>query len=172
PDAEGSDPTVLDLLSDSLDTASRKFAPGGADREDAPTLLRIALRSDLDPDRYGHLLSNLVSRLSDRFSFIILDLGSETPGLIESAPAYSDVFVAIVEKPDGDAGVGNPRSMRVMRVINLFNPMSRPVPISSSEPFVVPRSTIFARPVDEATDFICANPRSAPGLPLYRLVHK
>lgn len=172
PDAEGSDPTVLDLLSDSLDAASRKFTPGRGDRDDAPTLLRIALRSDLDRERYANLLSNLVSKLSDTFSFIILDLGSETPGLIESTPAYSDVFVDIVEKPGGDAGVGDPRSMRVMRVVNLFSPISRPVPISSSEPFVVPRSTIFALPVDEATDFICANPRSAAGLPLHRLAHK
>ena len=172
PEAEGSDPTILDLLSDSLDSASRKFTPERTDRDDAPTLLRIAVGSDLDRERYGNLLSNLVSKLSDTFSFIILDLGSETPGLIESTPAYSDVFVAIIEKPDGDAGVGDPRSMRVLRVLNLFNPVSRPVPISSTEPFVVPRSSIFARPVDAAIDFICANPRSAPGLPLHRLAHK
>jgi NTE family protein len=172
PGTEASDPTILDLLSDSLDTASRKFAPGPAGRDGAPTLLKIALRSGLDSERYGHLLSNLVSKLSDMFSFIILDLGSETTGLIESAPAYSDVFVAIVDKPGGDTGIGDPRSMRVMRVVNLFNPMSRPVPISSTEPFVVPRSPIFARAIDDVSDFICANPRSAAGLPIHRLAHK
>jgi NTE family protein len=171
PGTEASDPTILDLLSDSLDAAPRKFALGAAGGDEGPTLLKIAIRSGLDPERYGNLLSNLVSKLSDTFSFIVLDLGSETNGLIESVPAYSDVFVALVDKP-GDPGIGAARSMRVMRVINLFNPMSRPVPISSSEPFVVPRSSVFARPIDEATDFICANPRSAAGLPIHRLAHK
>jgi NTE family protein len=170
PDGEASDATILDLLSDSLDTAPRKFAPGGGDR--GPTLLKIALRDNLDPERYGNLLSNLVSKLSDTFSFIVLDLGSETHGLIESAPAYSDVFVALVDKPDDDTGVGDSRSMKVLRVVNLFNDRSRAIPINSSEPFVVPRSSMLGRSIDEATRFISANPRSAVGLPIHRLAHK
>jgi NTE family protein len=170
PDGEASDATILDLLSDSLDTAPRKFAPGGGDG--GPTLLKIALRDNLDPARYGNLLANLVSKLSDTFSFIVLDLGSETNGLIESAPAYSDVFVALVDKPDDDTGVGDSRSMKVLRVVNLFNERSRAVPINSSEPFVVPRSSMLGRSIDEATRFISANPRSAVGLPIHRLAHK
>lgn len=172
PGAEASDPTTLDLLSDSLDAAPRMFAPGSAGREGGPTVLKIALRAGLDPERYGNLLSNLVSKLSGMFSFIVLDLGSDTPGLIESARAYSDVFVALVDKPGDDPGVGAVGSMKVLRVINLFNETSRPVPINSSEPFVLPRSSIFARPIDEASVLIRANPRSAAGLPIHRLAHK
>jgi NTE family protein len=172
PGAEASDPTILDLLSDSLDAAPRKFASGAAGRDGAPTLLKIAMHEGHDPERYGHLLSNLVSKLSDTFAFIILDLGSEVTGLIESAPAYSDVFVALVDKPGDDAGFASTRSMKVLRVINLFNETSRPVAINSSEPFVLPRSSAFARPIDEASEFIRANPRSAPGLPIHRLAHK
>jgi len=172
PGAEASDPTILDLLSDSLDAAPRMFAPGPAGREGGPTVLRIALRAGLDPERYGNLLSNLVSKLSGMFSFIVLDLGSDTPGLIESARAYSDVFVAIVDKPGDDPGVSGVGSMKVLRVINLFNESSRPVAISSSEPFVLPRSPVFARPIDEASEHIRANPRSAAGLPIHRLAHK
>jgi NTE family protein len=172
PGAEASDPTTLDLLSDSLDAAPRMFAPGSASRAGGPTVLKIALRPGLDPERYGNLLSNLVSKLSGTFSFIILDLGSDTPGLIESARAYSDAFVALIDKPGDDPGVGGAGSMKVLRVINLFNETSRPVAISSSEPFVLPRSPVFARAIDEASDFIRANPRSAPGLPIHRLAHK
>jgi NTE family protein len=171
PDGEASDSTILDLLSDSLDAAPRKFAPGGGDAG-GPTLLKIALRDNLDPERYGNLLSNLVSKLSDTFSFIVLDLGSDTNGLIESAPAYSDVFVALVDKPGDDTGFGDAKSMKVLRVINLFNERSRSVPINSSEPFVLPRSSVFARSIDEAIRFISANPRSAAGLPIHRLAHK
>jgi NTE family protein len=173
PGAEASDPKTLDLLSDSLDAAPRKFTAGaGSESDEGPILLKIAVREGLSPDRYGNLLSNLVSKLSDTFSFIILDLGSETAGLIESAPAYSDVFVALLDKPGEDPGVGDPRSMKVLRVINLFNETSRPVPISSSEPFVLPRSPIFARHLNEASEFIRSNPRSPAGLPIHRLAHK
>ena len=172
PGAEASDPMTLDLLSDGLDAAPRMFAVGQKCADGGPTLLKIALRPGLDGERYGNLLSNLVSRLSDSFSFIVLDLGSETPGLIESARAYSDAFVALVGKPGDDAGIGDPRSMKVLRVINLFNETSRPVAISSSEPFVLPRDAVFGRPVDDACASICANRRSAAALPIYRLAHK
>jgi NTE family protein len=171
PGAEASDPTILDLLSDSLDAAPRLLV--ASDAGDAgPTLLKIALRDNLDGDHYGHLLSNLVSKLSGTFSFIVLDLGSDTPGLIESAPAYSDVFVALVDKPGDEAGVADSRSMRVLRVVNLFNPTTQPLPINSSEPFVLPRSSLFARSIEEATEFVIRNPRSAAGLPIHRLAHK
>ena len=172
PGAEAADPTILDLLSDSLDAAPRKFASGAAGRDGAPTLLKIAMHEGRDPERYGHLLSNLVSKLSDTFAFIVLDLGSEVTGLIESAPAYSDVFVALVDKPGDDAGFASTRSMKLLRVINLYNETSRPVAINSSEPFVLPRSSVFARPIDDASEFIRTNPRSAPGLPIHRLAHK
>ena len=170
PAREAQDPTILDLLSDSLEAAPRKFAPSLAGA--GPTVLKIALPPGLDTPAYANLLSNLVSKLSDGFSFIVLDLGSETAGLVESASAYSDVFVALVDRPGDDPGTGDPRSMKVLRVINLANPTSRPVPISSSEPFVIPRSSALGRSTAEASEFIRANPRSAPALPIYRLAHK
>jgi NTE family protein len=169
PARETQDASILDLLSDNLDMAPRKFAPSAGG---APTSLRIALPPELSTAAYGNLLSNLVSKLSDGFSFIVLDLGSETAGLIDSAPAYSDVFIALVDKPGEDPGIGDPRSMKVLRVINLLNPSSRPVSINGSEPFVVPHSGALARPVAEASEFVRANPRSAPGLPIHRLAHK
>jgi NTE family protein len=172
PAREAQDASILDLLSDSLDAAPRKFASVLAGPDGGPIALKIAVPEGLNTAAYGNLLSNLVSKLSDTFSFIVLDLGSETAGLIESASAFSDVFVALVDKPGDDPGVGDPRSMKVLRVINLFNPTSRPVPINSSEPFVLPRGAILGRPTAEASAFLCANPRSAPALPLHRLAHK
>jgi len=164
------DPNVLDLLSDNIGAASAKYEPSR--RETGPTQLRITVPSDLNEARYGDLVSNLVSRLSDHFSFIVFDLGSSAPGLIESAPAYSDVFVTIVNSPDEGSGITNPRSMKTHKVINLFNPGSRPLPISASEPFVLPYHEIFSTPPAEAAEFIRVNPRSAPALPLYRLANK
>lgn len=174
PGHEAQDPSVLALLSDSLDVTAASLAPALIVGDDRPAILKVVLPEGLDTAAYGHLLSNLVSRLSDKFSFIVLDLGSHAPQLIESASAFSDAFVALVDRPDDDPGVGDQRSrqMKVLRVINLFNPTSRPVPISSSEPFVLPRSSELARPAADAAEFVRTHPRSAASLPLQRLAHK
>ena len=161
------DPAVLNLPADSIDEVARKFVePGG------PVVLRVALQEGRDAEAYGVFIANLVSKLSDMFSFIVLDLGSAASGLIPSAPAYSDVFVAMVERPGDDTGVAFPRSMKILRVINLFNKTSRAVPINSSEPFVLPVSEHLAGSPEAASEYVCAHPRSAPALPLHRLAHK
>ena len=124
PSDEAADPTVLDLLADSLSSAAGKYTL--PQQSEGPTHLKITVPNGLDEARYGDLLSNLASRLSDQFSFIVLDLGSGVPGLIQSAPAYSDVFVTIVDSPDDETGIRDPRSMKVYKVINLFNPTIAP----------------------------------------------
>ena len=170
PSHEAIQDTVLDLISGDLERAPHRWAP--ANEGGRPTVTKIALPADLDRTAYGDLLSNLVSKLSESFSFLIFDLGSHTKGLIESAPAFADVFVAIVDTADEDPGIGDLRKMKLHRVVNLFNPTSRPVPISSSEPFVLPYNAVFARPIEDAAEYIASNPRSAPALPIYRLAHK
>jgi NTE family protein len=169
---EESNPKLLRLLSDTLDAVPQKITSAVSDRDGGPALLTIAVPADLTAAKYGDVMSNLVSKLSDTFSFIVFDLGSGTPGLVESAGDYSDVFVAIVDEVKEDAGIASPRSTKVMRVVNLFNPTTRPVSISNSEPFVIPYHPALAAPTRDAVDFIRAHPRSAPALPLYRLTHK
>ncbi|MCX6543997.1 MAG: cyclic nucleotide-binding domain-containing protein [Acidobacteria bacterium] len=169
---ETQDPTTLDLLSDSLDAAPRKFVPPPARLGGGPVVLRVALPPGLGSAAYGDLLSNLVSKLSDVFSFIVIDFGAETAGLIGSASAYSDVYVALVDKPNEEPGVGDPRKMKMFRVINLVNPNSRPLSISSSEPFVVPRSAALAGSIADVSEFIRTHPRAAAALPIHRLAHK
>ncbi len=166
------DPEAFDLQHESLDEVSRKFLSVPFGDQPGPVVVRIALQVGLDGEVYGFLLSNLVSKLSETFSFIVLDLGSEHDGLISSATAYSDAFVALVDQPGEDPGMGDPRSMKVLRLINLHNRSSRPIPISASDPFVLPRSRALARPPLEASEYVLANPRSGPGLPLHRLAHK
>jgi NTE family protein len=165
------DPASFQIQVEPLGEVSRKFLhAGGSDA--GLTELRIALRGDLDSEAYGYLLANLVSKLSDTFSFIVVDLGSELAALAASAQAYSDAFVSIVGAPDDDPGVATSRSMKLLRVVNLFNRTSGPLPISSSEPFVLPRSAALAKPGADVAQFVRANPRSAAGLPIHRLAHK
>lgn len=169
PSSEAQDPAILDLLSDNLDTAPLTLAtPSG----EGVATLRVVVPPGQDAAAYGNLLSNLVSRLSTAFSFIVLDLGTETDGLIDSASAYSDIFVALVNAPGDDAGIRDPRSMKVLRVINMVNASSKPISINASEPFMVPRSGSLAGTPAQAAAYLLANPRSPAGLPIYRLVHK
>ncbi len=171
PEHEAQDPAVLELLSDCIG-AVPDFGMRLAGGDTRPAVLKVALPPGLAAPDYGRLLANLVSRLSDQFSFIVFDLGGETAGLVEAVAAFSDVYVGLTDTPDEDVGVGDPRSMKVMRVINLQNATSRPVPISSSQPFVLPRSHDLDRPAAEASQFVRAHPRSAAALPLHRLAHK
>ena len=170
PAAEASQPMVLDLLSESTESSLRRLIT--ASRDEVPAVLKISVQAGRDAAGYGDTLSNLIAQLSETFSFIVIDLGSICPPLIDSAPAYSDVFISIVDHPDEPSGVTAPRSMKVHKDINLFNPTSRPISISHSEPFVIPYSPMLERPAIEASGYIRSNPRSAPGLPLHRLAHK
>jgi NTE family protein len=167
-----SNPQLLRLLSDNLQAVPQKLTKDVVLRGIGPTMLKIAVPPDLKAGQYGDAMSNLVSKLSDSFSFIVFDLGSGTAGLVESAGDYSDVYVAIVDDVSEDPGIASPRSTKVMRVANLFNPTTRPVPISSCEPFVIPYHSALMAPTHDVADFIRAHPRSAPALPLYRLAHK
>jgi NTE family protein len=170
PGAEASQPDVLNVAASDFDRDPGRWAPPN-DR-DRPTLLKMALPPDLDRATYGDQLSSMVAKLSESFSFIVFDLGSHTPGLIESAPAFADVFIALVDRADDDAGLPDSNSTKLYRVVNLLNPTSPPVPISSSEPFVIPYSGLLSRPVADACAYIADNPRSIPGLALSRLAHK
>ncbi|HEX4566137.1 MAG TPA: cyclic nucleotide-binding and patatin-like phospholipase domain-containing protein, partial [Vicinamibacterales bacterium] len=161
---------VLDLASGELIRAPQRWAAPNEGGQ--PTSLKVALPDSLDRMAYGDLMSNMVATLSETFSFLVFDLGSHTRGLIESAPAFADVFVALVDRGDEDPAIPELRSTRLHRVVNLFNPTSPPIPINASEPFVLPYSGLLSKPVAEAAAFIAANPRSAPALPLCRLAHK
>lgn len=170
PSREAPHADVLDLLSGELDRAPRRWVPPNEGNK--PTEIKIAVPAELDRVGYGDAMSNLTSKLSESFSFIVLDLGSRAPNLIQSTPAFADVFVSIVDSPEEEPGISDLRSMKLHRVVNLFNPTSRPVPISSSEPFVIPYSSVLTQPTADASEFLRTNPRSAPGLPVYRLAHK
>jgi NTE family protein len=169
PGSEKPDPSVARLLSDDLHAVPDKIVH---EVQTGPAMLRVVLPQGLNARAYADLISNLISKLSDPFTFIVFDLGSDTPGLIESASDFSDIFIGLVDGPEDETGVAPRKSMRTFRAINLFNPMSRPVPLNSSEPFVIPFHPALGLPPRDAAAFICAHPRSNVSLPLYRLARK
>ncbi len=165
------DPAVLDLLSDSLNSASRKLRiPRGGEQ---PMQLQITVPPGLNDAKYGDLLSNLVSKLSDHFSFIVIDLGSRAEDLIESAPAYSDVFITIVNRPGDPTGVPDPRSMTGLQGDQPLQSGVTPAANQQQRAVRDPAERGFHGADDaKRREYVRANPRSAAALPLHRLAHK
>jgi NTE family protein len=132
----------------------------------------IPMRSGEATGYYAERASNIISKLSDRYPFLIFDLDAALGGAIEAIPMFSDVLVEVVESitPLAPENKTPGQGMKTFRVINKFNPGSQIVPISHCEPFVLPRHAALSN--GHMASFIRKNMRSAPALPVYRLARK
>ena len=130
--------------------------------------LDIPTRKGMGPEYHEERASNLISKLSDRFPFMIFDLSAELPFLVTAVATFSDIYIEIVNQLE-PVSRDQPKDFKHYRVINLFNG-SRRVAVSHCEPFVIPRDAAFS--ADDPTVFIRANGRAVPALPLHRLARK
>jgi NTE family protein len=170
PGEEAAQGAVGQLLSDSLGVDSDAVKNAIKQNAAGVWTLDVPARTDLPVTWYEERASNLISKLTDRFSFMVFDLGAEPRGLIHAVPMFSDVFVEIVDAPEpAPPAEGETKDLKRFRVINLFNG-SRRIPISHCEPFVVPRDSSLAN--GNAPAYVRTNPRSSAGLPIQRLARK
>lgn len=134
--------------------------------------VEIPLRTGEATGYYAERASNIISKLSDRFPFLIFDVNTALGAAVEAIPMFSDVLVEIVETlPPVKTEEKTPgQGMKTYRVINKFNPGSQIVPISHCEPFVLPRHAALSN--GHMASFIRKNLRAAPALPVYRLARK
>jgi NTE family protein len=132
--------------------------------------LDMAVRSGEDPNYYAECGSDLVSRFTERFPFIIFDVNAEPRGLAGAIDLFSDVHIEIGDKAQLPVPGPSEKKMKRFRVVNRFNFSSGPVPICHCEPFVLPRDSWLS--ADGATDLIRKSPRSILGLPVHRLARK
>ena len=120
---------------------------------------------------YAERASNIISKIGDRFPFILFDIDVAFNFADDAIPMFADVHIELVDSvPPAVKSAGPPGKMKTFRVINRFNPSSQPVPISHCEPFVIPRNSALSN--GHLTSFIRKNLRSAPALPIYRLARK
>jgi NTE family protein len=133
--------------------------------------LDASTRPDRDVNYYVEYGSSLISRFSERFPFIIFDINEQPRGMMEAIDLFSDVYIEIGDtaEPPKKAD-SSEKKMKCFRVVNRFNMLSRSLPISSCEPFVMPHDSRLND--GSSTDFIRNNPRSAVGLPVHRLARK
>jgi NTE family protein len=169
---QGPQEEVATLISDSIEALPGDFLKKLTVKSGDPAYINIAARPYLTEERYGNSASNLVSKLSDYFSYIIFDLPSEIPALITAVPEFSDVFIQIVDRPDQGLHPDPNHPLKLFRVLNRYNPNTPSIPINGCEPYVIPRETTLGKDSATAVAHIRRNPRSASGLPVHRMARK
>jgi NTE family protein len=170
-DPEGPKGELADLLD------GGKGSEGGAlDRaletiNEGVFILDVPARPGLDKNFYAERASNLISRFSEKFPFIIFDMNTEPRGIMEAMDLFSDVYIEFVDTAE-PPGKNDPsdKKMKHFRVVNRYNGTSRALPISHCEPFVIPHDR--AMNDGGTSDYIRHNARSPAGLTIHRLARK
>ena len=177
PSEAGAEGAVAALLSDAPPDGTDTYSSLLRQDSDGVMMLDIPARVDRTAAFYSERASNLISKLSDRFPFMVFDLASEPVSLFDAVPKFSDIFVEIVDAPPAVASKqaassnGQPASgPKRYHVINLSNPKSRPISINHCEPFVLPRDAALASA--NTTSFVRNNSHAPASLPLHRLARK
>ncbi|MFN0167662.1 MAG: patatin-like phospholipase family protein [Bryobacteraceae bacterium] len=170
PGEQGPEGAVAQLMSNELDTALEVV--NQAIKSEGPGIftLDVPARTDKPSSFYSQQSSNLISKVGDRFRFIVYDLGSEPRALVESAKDFSDVIIDIVDTPEALPALDKASRTRRFQVVNLYNPRSGRIAISHCEPFVIPRDSALSG--GDSTKYIRRSRHGAAALPLRRLARK
>jgi NTE family protein len=146
---------------------------GALEGEGAATaVLRVGLGTNGDERGQTESTARLVTKLGDRFPFVVLDLGVAAGPVAEAAAEIADVVIEIVDQPR----VRTPREhggQRLFEVVNLYNTSSRPMPVNHCEPFVLPAAAdqLDLGPAALAR-LVCERPDLPVARPLHRLARK
>jgi NTE family protein len=170
PGKEAPKGSMAQLLADELDAGSDTLSPAIKFERPGLSTLDVPARIDKPTAFYVERSSNLISRVSDHFRFIVFDLGSEPAALVESATGFSDALVEIVERPGVDTETNGASDTRKYQVINLFNPGSLPISINHCEPFVIPVDSSL--PDGDPSEYLRTARSGFAALPIHRLARK
>jgi len=162
--------SIAQLLADELEMEGDSLSPAIKSESPGLATLDVPARMDKSAGFYIERSSNLISRASEHFRFIVFDLGSENRTLIESAPGFSDALIEIVEKPEIPAATNGASDTKKFQVINLFNPGSRPISVNHCEPFVIPEDPSLSG--EDPSLYLRTNSRKPAALPIHRLARK
>ncbi len=99
PDERGAEGALARLLSSEPGDAYEDLSTLLPETGSGVYTLKIPARSGQTASWYAERASNLISRLSDRFTLMIFDLISEPSALFEAVPFFSDVCIEIVDSP-------------------------------------------------------------------------
>ena len=162
--------SIAQLLSDELDAGTDTLSPAIKSERQGLSTLDVPARIDKETPFYVERSSNLISRVSEHFRFVVFDLGSEPQALVDSAPGFSDALIEIVDKPGTPVATNGTSDTKKFQVVNLFNAESRPLSINHCEPFVIPRDSSL--PDEDTSQYLRTNHSATAALPIHRLARK
>lgn len=153
----------------SIDRIRAELKLGGAD----PAVLML----QIDPSGTAELLtqglSALMARLSDLFSYVVLDVACEPASLARCAEEVCHIVVEIVARCEPGAVPEKDAHTHRYRVLNLYNPESSPIPIRHCEPFVLSRDReLEGRDPASALAYLREDTRTLTSASLRRLARK
>ncbi len=103
-----------------------------------PSVIEVETDPGASVEFLAESIATLVAKLEHAVPFVVLDLGDGDRAHALAAEEASDIVVEIVERYDPAAVASDLPHSRRYRVLNLYNNRSRPIPINSCEPFVLP----------------------------------
>ncbi len=121
----------------------------------------------------GEVVATLVAKLTDRFAYLVFDLGTHQY-LVDSVAEFSDRLIALVDR----AGVDDytaiaSAAVDTLQVVNLHNRTSTTTHISACEPFVLPEDKRLASSdLETLAETLREAPDSPGAIPLHRLARK
>jgi len=137
-------------------------------------MVTIEAGNDYQPGYYAEKASNLISMMSERYSFMIFDLSEALKALTEATPLFADVYLDLVDyAAPPQPGAPRPAPIKGMKkhsIVNLYNQGSRRIPLNNCEPFLIPQDSALSGP--DAAEYIRSNPRKPCALPIHRLARK
>jgi NTE family protein len=151
-----------DASADGIDGLLRRIESRG----EAPAALALPVATDAQDAVIADAVIGLADRLGGDFGLIVIDLGDRGRAAREGC----DTLVSLVSNFT-TADASKPASGE-LRVLNLFNRSSRPIPINSSEPFVLPRDPRLAQLTGQKRVEAALRDGSLVGPSLRRLARK
>lgn len=140
-------------------------------RQGSRATLNVAIGEQTDG--LPRAFATLVTKLQNTFQFIVIDVNADAEATRKWARDVADVSIEVVRhaEPGEHLPVGS--QPRTYRVVNLFNSVSSPAPISHCEPFVIPiDSELPSEPLEAQLEYLRKNRRAPASPPLRRLARK
>ena len=138
-----------------------------------PDRLELVMKPPSSAIGCGEELAELVTKLSDDFTFVIFDLGDRR-AVIDSVAEFTDRLITIVDRAEHDEHTASASaSVPTSRVVNLWNKTSSITPICDCEPYILRRDRVFTSvDFDALQEALAIRPLTPASVPLHRLARK
>jgi NTE family protein len=167
--ARSGTPLLTDIAEETVERIRSRLTARKAD----PMSLTLGVRTTDTEHVCAAGLSALITKLSEEFPFMVLDLGTDREVLSQAGEGVCNVLIKLVADAQPVPEPQNGRAAKSFQVVNLFNKSSAPLPINHCEPFVMRTDSALAHHDTWAqAEYIRTHPWSPASPALHRLARK